>query len=66
MNFYSNPDGPALISFLKLSSVMSLFVGQSIETVRNHREMLLVVVDILSPNISKIKPPTVTNQPVMK
>ena len=67
MNFYPNPDGPAMISLLKLTSEMILFVGHSIKPIENHREMLLLVVGgILSPNISKIKPPTVTNQPRMK
>lgn len=35
-------------------------------TIENHLEMLLLVVGILSPNTSKIKPPIVTNQPRMK
>jgi hypothetical protein len=34
-------------------------------TIENHLEMLLVA-GILSPNITKIKPPTVMNQPRMK
>jgi hypothetical protein len=46
---------------------MLFFVGQWIKPTEDHREMLLLVVGgILSPNISKIKPPTVTNQPRMK
>jgi len=56
-----------MIALLKLASEMPVFVGQSIKPIEDHREMLLLVVGgILSPNISKIKPPIVTNQPRMK
>jgi len=52
------------ITPIKLTSEMLLYFGQSSNQSENHHsEMLLLVVGIQSPNISKIKPPTVMNQP---
>jgi hypothetical protein len=64
------------IKLLIVDSVISLLNGNnhivdfcwSVDQTyqKNHREMFLLVAGILSPNTSKIKPPTVTNHPIMK
>jgi hypothetical protein len=55
------------ISLVLLSAFLNNFFEPTSApaTIENHLEMLLVA-GILSPNTTKIKPPTVTNQPRMK
>ena len=55
------------ISLVLLSTFLKIFEPTSaLQQPEDHLEMLLLVAGILSPNTTKIKPPTVTNQPRMK